>query len=143
MRFWDSSAIVPLLVAEATTALVAEAFTADPAVLVWWGTSVECVSALARREREGLGGTIVPEALRRLDALASAWDEVEPVERVRSVASRLVRVHPLHAADAMQLAAALVASEAQPETLPFVTLDRRLATAAEREGFAVIGPVEA
>jgi hypothetical protein len=46
--------------------------------------------------------------------------------------------HPLRAADACQLAAAWVAAEGQPETLPVVTLDGRLAAAAEREGFPVL-----
>lgn len=51
---------------------------------------------------------------------------------------RLLRIHELRAADALQLAAALVLAVFDPKTLPFVTLDACLATAAEREGFAVL-----
>ncbi len=51
---------------------------------------------------------------------------------------RLLRVHPLRAADAFQLAAAIAAADESPRSLPFVTFDSRLARAAEREGFPVI-----
>ena len=74
----------------------------------------------------------------RLTKLAKAWVEVQPSSSVRRVAIRLLRVHPLRAADALQLGAALVAAEDHPETLPFVTLDDRLADAATREGFEVL-----
>ena len=78
------------------------------------------------------------QALHRLTALAQSWRQIEPVSRVRQTAIRLIRVHPLRAADALQLAAALVGSEGQPQSLPFVTLDARLAQAAEREGFSIV-----
>jgi uncharacterized protein len=141
MRFWDTSALVPLLVTEQASAAALREYTADPEVVAWWGCEVECVSALARLEREGgiAVGSMV-EALRRLDAILLAWREVEPLSRVRQVAIRILRVHPLRAADALQLAAAIVASEDQPATLPIVTLDERLAEAAEREGFPIVRP---
>jgi predicted nucleic acid-binding protein len=141
MRFWDSSAIVPLLAGETYTGPMTREYEADPAMLVWWAASVECASALARREREGrLRGAPMSEALERLASLQSAWREVEPVDRVRRAAMRLLRVHPLRAADALHLGAALVAAEDNPRTLPFVTLDEELSLAAEREGFVVVGP---
>ncbi len=141
MRFWDSSAIVPLLVDEATSAAMLSKYELDPEMLVWWVTEVECVSALARLERESLlDAPSMGHALRRLDALARAWREIQPVARLRQTAGRLLRVHPLRAGDALQLAAAIVAAEDYPETLPFVTLDERLALAAEREGFVVVDP---
>ena len=141
MKFWDSSAIVPLLVGEPWSADVLGEFERDPEMLVWWASEVECVSALTRLEREGaLSAAGMNEAVRRLSALASSWRTVEPVERVRRGAIRLLRVHPLRAADALQLAAAVAASEGQPQMLAFVTLDDRLALAASREGFAVRAP---
>ncbi len=116
----------------------------DPEVLVWWATEAECVSALARLERKAnLDASAMSQALRRLDALGRAWREVQPVARLRQTAVRLLRVHPLRAGDALQLAAAIVAAEGHPETLPFVTLDDRLALAAEREAFAVVHPAPA
>jgi predicted nucleic acid-binding protein len=141
VRFWDSSAIVPLLVDEPAHAAAAHEFGRDPDVLAWWATPVECVSALARLERDGaLTADGVRDSLTRLDALAAAWHEIQPVAPIRQRAIRLLRVHPLRAADALQLGAALVAAEDQPSSLPFITFDERLALAAEREGFVVVQP---
>lgn len=140
MRFWDSSAIVPLLVEEAATTATLRALEADTAVIVWWGTTVECISALARREREGVVPDDMSTAIARLDRLAEAWEEIQPSEAVRRTAIRLLRTHPLRAGDAMQLAAARIASEEHPETLAFVTFDDRLMAAAQREGFAAVRP---
>jgi hypothetical protein len=50
---------------------------------------------------------------------------------------RLLRVHPLRAGGALQLAAAIIAADFQPNALEFVTLDARQADAAEREGFRI------
>jgi predicted nucleic acid-binding protein len=142
VRFWDTSAIVPLLVGERASAAVLAALADDPQVVAWWGTETECVSAIARLERDGaLESAGATAALRRLDALAATWHEVQPVPVLRRTSIRLLRVHPLRAADALQLAAATVVAEGHPATLPFVTLDLRLAEAAEREGFPVITPV--
>lgn len=141
MRFWDSSAVLPLLVGEATSAAVMRTFESDPEVVTWWATEIECVSALAHLEREGsLTSASTVEALHRLGALARAWQEVQPVAAVRQTAIRLLRVHPLRSADASQLAAAIVAAEGHPATLTFVTLDDRLIQAAEREGFPIFRP---
>lgn len=141
MRFWDASAIVPLLFAEPTHAAARADFERDPEMVAWWGTSIECVSAIARREREGsLSSDGMASALRRLDGLAASWHEVEPTSRVRLAATRLLRVHALRAADALQLAAAIVASEDGRSLLILVTYDERLADAAAREGFDVVAP---
>ena len=145
MRFWDSSAIIPLTVTEASTEGMLAIAQEDPVMCVWWATEIECVSALARLEREGaLTDSGATGALERLDLLAESWNEVQPVVAVRSAARRLLRVHALRAADALQLAAAVVAAEGQPASLEIVTLDERLAAAARREGFTVeaIDPAE-
>jgi len=141
MRFWDSWAIVPLLVdAPSTPGVVAE-LRLDRDIIVWWATQVECVSAIAGLEREErLDAVGTANATGRLDDLIHAWQEVQPVERVRQTANRLLRVHSLRAADAFQLSAAIGASEDQPSSLTLVTLEDRLARAAEREGFKVVSP---
>ena len=144
MRFWDSSAIVPLLVAEPSSVAVMGAYELDPEMVAWWATEGECVSALARLEREGsLTAPSMTHGLRRLEGLARSWREVQPVMAVRDTAVRLLRVHPLRTADALQLASAIVAAEGHAASLPLVTLDERLAQAAEREGFMVVRPDQA
>jgi predicted nucleic acid-binding protein len=141
MRFWDSSAIIPLLVEEPSSPAALAEYRRDPEQAVWWGSEIECVSALSRLEREGaLDGGAVREALERLSWLAAAWLEVEPVERARRNAVRLLRVHPLRAADALQLSAALIVAEDEPASVEIVTFDDRLAQAAEREGCRVVKP---
>lgn len=140
MKFWDSSALVPLLVEEEATLLLRDLYLGEPGAIAWWGTPVECASAVSRLEREDkLSPTAATEALERLDALARHWHRIEPLDAVLETARRLLRVHPLRAADALQLAAAFLASEGRPSTLEFVCLDERLAIAAQREGFPVRG----
>ena len=139
MRYWDSSALLPLVVLERTSEAMQGLLTADRDVLTWWGSRVEAASALSRLAREGaLEGGRLEAAFARMNALARTWDEVLPTDSVRDQAIRLLRVHPLRGADALQLAAAVVASEHQPGSLPLVTLDYRLREAALREGFAVM-----
>ena len=139
MRFWDASAIVPLLVAEAQTRQVQALAAGDPVMLVWCATAVECASALARLARDGmLDETAETQAFDRLRHVASGWHEVDAGDQVRETAVRFLRVHPLRAADALQLAAAFVLAERRPSTLELVTLDDRLAVAARKEGFVVL-----
>jgi predicted nucleic acid-binding protein len=136
VRFWDSSAIVPLLLEDSARKDLLELLERDPSMLVWWGTPVECASAIARRQREGaLALEEAGAALARLQSLSKAWAEIAATKPVRDAAQRLLRVHPLRAADSLQLAAAIVASEGDPASLPFVSLDERLNEAASREGF--------
>lgn len=138
MKFWDTSALVSLLLEEPATASTQALYDEDPELLVWWATPVECMSALSRSERDkSEAPDAIKIALQRLRALAENWNEILPAQSVRRHAERLVRSHPLRAADALQLAAAVVAAEADPWSLPFVCLDRRLAAAALKEGFSV------
>lgn len=139
MNFWDASAIVPLLVREESSDHLRSLLARDTAMFVWWGSEIECVSAIARREREGmLDVQPAIASLERLQQLAQLWNEIDPTDEVREVATRFVRVHALRAADALQLAAAFTAAEQRPRSLNIVTLDQRLAAAARKEGFAVI-----
>ncbi len=144
MKFWDSSAIVPLLMSEASTRHLQALAANDPAMLVWWGTELECASAIARLERDGaLDEAAVTLAFERLKQFAGGWHQVDPSDAVREAAVRFLRVHPLRAADSLQLAAAFVAAERRPASLEVVTLDDRLGVAARKEGFALIEGPEA
>ena len=139
MNFWDTSALVALGVAEPHRRTALRILEADDRMAVWWGAPVEYVAALSRRERDGsLTTTEVSEHLARLLALSQVWYEVQPGRRLRIVAQRLLRVHPLRAADSLQLAAALAVAEGDPWSVGFVCFDARLNQAASREGFAVL-----
>jgi len=139
MKFWDSSALVPLLVRERASDEMLELYRLDPEILAWWGTPVECASAISRLSREGgLSTSAMADSLHRLAGLEAGWHEIEPGESVRETAQRFLRVHDLRAADALQLAAAFLASEGHPRTLQIVSLDQRLNAAAYLEGFEVI-----
>lgn len=142
MRFWDTSAVVPLLVAEAATSAMSQLLRGDAELIVWWGTRLECTSALARYDREqGFPAAHLLRASTRLGTLSTRWAEIVPTETLRSTAERLIRTHPLRSADALQLAAAWAASDGQPEQLAFVSLDVRQRDAARREGFPVLPEV--
>ena len=139
MRFWDSSALVPLIVAETLSETMRALAEDERRIVVWWAAPVECASAVARRERAGdLDPEGASDALATLDSLVAEWSEVPPTPQLRDEAGRLVRVHDLRAADALQLAALQAASERRPRTLEFVALDDRLALAARREGFPTL-----
>jgi predicted nucleic acid-binding protein len=140
MIFWDASGIVPLLVTEPLSESVRALLRSDPGMLVWWGTPIECASAIARREREGGLTPAQADASRaRLAHLCAAWNEVLPSEDIRFHAARLLRLHPLRSADAIQLAAAWVWAGGRPRQHAFLTFDARLRSAARLEGFGVPG----
>ena len=139
MKFWDSSAIIPLCLKEPASETIRALAKSDEDIIVWWGTMVECLSALSRRRRErSISADAERRARNALKALASAWSEVQPTEIVRQRSERLLMVHPLRAADSLQLAAALVWSEDRPQGLEFISLDKNLCEAAFKEGFIVI-----
>ena len=138
MRYWDSSAVLPLLLEEPQTATVQNLYERDSVLLVWSLTEVEIGAALARRAREGFEAEALERARRELSKLVDRWGEISALQPVHARAIRLVNTHTLRAADALQLAAALVASDERPESLPFVCLDDRLRDAARREGFPVL-----
>ena len=52
MKFWDSSAIIPLCVKEGASEAVKGLLKNDEDVVVWWTTRIECLSALSRRQRK-------------------------------------------------------------------------------------------
>jgi predicted nucleic acid-binding protein len=139
LRFWDTSALVSLLALETSSWKTRELYRQDREMVLWWGTPVECVSSLARIEREGKVAAV---------ALQRAWSvfrnlraravEIQPAEDLRLSAEHLLSRHPLRAADSLQLAAALAWRQGYPGGASFVTLDRQLRSAAALEGFRVL-----
>lgn len=139
MKFWDTSAIVPLCVEELVSSTAKSILRKDPSIVVWWATRTECVSALVRQLRDGSLGSVGERQARQvLETLAKAWTEVQPAEALRGAAERLLAVHPLRAADAFQLAAALQWCQRQPSGMALVSFDARLREAAYKEGFAIL-----
>lgn len=139
MRFWDSSAVVPLVCRETQSARCRAWLRADPVVIVWAFAATEVVSALTRKRRDGtLKQEVFARARLRLDKLERSWSEVIQYDTVRARARRLLETHPLRAADALHLGAALVACEEHTTGVEFVTFDTRLAEAAEKEGFQIL-----
>ncbi|MEN6370757.1 MAG: PIN domain-containing protein [Armatimonadota bacterium] len=138
MKFWDTSALFVLLAVQKGSSNAAEIFNSDPEVAIWWGTPVELASAAARLKRMGeVDEADYARIFSKIGPLAQSAEEVQPSEEVRQTALRLIRVHDLRAADALQLAAALVWTRHVPAGLDFVCLDARLSIAAEKEGFSV------
>ncbi|MBI3925644.1 MAG: type II toxin-antitoxin system VapC family toxin [Armatimonadetes bacterium] len=139
MRFWDSSALLPLVFEEPTRIEMLDLLDQDDRMVLWWGTSVECHSALNRRFREGhLPIDELQIARDSLRMILQAAEEVQPTETLRILAHRLVGVYPIRAADALQLAASLVWSENQPSGRELVCLDQRLRQVGQQEGFTML-----
>ena len=139
MRYWDASALVPLVVAEPDSDRVRSWLSVDDGIVTWAWTSTEIVGAVERRAREeSLSLQQRREALARFAALADAWDEVTDMLAIRSRANSLLARYPLRAADAGQLGAAVLVREQLAGELVFVCLDLRLSLAAERESLRVL-----
>jgi len=137
--FWDASGVVPLLISEPRSRAARRVLRADRTIVVWWGTSIECLSALARREREGgVSRAGAARARKNLDGLRGYWKEVLPSDELRQLAEDLLLRRSLRAADALQLAAAFVWARGRPRSHAFLTLDGDLARAGRQEGFDLV-----
>jgi len=135
--FWDSSALIPLFAAQTQTERVSQFF-AKYRIAVWWSTAVEIVSGLTRVERMGEidhDEFLVGKQLAQ--TVAATWVSIRPSERIAAEACSLFEAHPLSAADALQLAAALEWCEGKPHGNVFLTFDKRLREAAGLAGFTL------
>ena len=114
-------------------------YSGDAVVLAWVLSDVEVRSALCRLGRDGaLDRAQMQEAIVRVESFWESVHVVSSVEAAKMRAKRLLGIHDLRAADALQLAAALTAAYDDPLGWQFVCLDERLGEAASREGFAVV-----
>ncbi len=139
--FWESSALVPLVLPEPTSDDLSKRFEGDPRPAMWWATPVEAHSAVARAVRERRASQDDASASAgRLAAIRAGTYEVTASDDLRRRAMRLLSVHRLRASDALQLAAALAWCEEQPSGETFVCLGKRLREAARREGFTLLPP---
>jgi uncharacterized protein len=139
VKFWDSSAIIPLCLKEPASDIVKNILIEDEDIVVWWAARVECISAMARRRREGtLKNEDELKAKALIAMLSKTWSEIQPGELMRQRAERLLMVHPLRAADAFQLAAALIWAQENPSGMDIICLDQNLREAASKEGFGIL-----
>jgi len=137
--FWDSSALITLLAAQPGASELEKIARDAPSMVLWWGTRVELASGACRLRRSGnLDERKQHDLFGMIERVTSDADQIEPTEQVRAASIRVLRVHSLRAADALQLAAALAWTDHSPSGAPFVCLDKRLREAAEREGFTVL-----
>jgi predicted nucleic acid-binding protein len=136
VTYWDASALVPLVVREATTEFYTK-IAKETQIVTWWGSCLECTSAIERLARRGSAPAQVAESYRMLELLAGEWREIGSSEKLRRAAARTLKTHVLRTSDALQLGAAIIASGFEPHTARFVTEDKHLRQAADREGFVV------
>ena len=135
MRFWDTSALIPLMVKEERSEDMRSLARADPHIVTSTYTIVEIASANWRRRHAGELDHETAE--RNFAELSETWIEVPVTRDVLDAAVRVLSRHSLRAGDALQLGAAHIASGQQP-SLVFVALDEDLKAAARAEGFQVL-----
>jgi predicted nucleic acid-binding protein len=139
MRFWDSSALIPLLIREDSSEQMRQLLASDHHILASAITPIEIQSSLwRRRHHQEMDADQHTTAEQAFGKLSESWSEIEDTPVTRQIALELITRHVLRAADALQLAAAVVACGKDPQSLSFVTLDRDLAAAARSEGFPVL-----
>ncbi len=138
MSFWDSSALVPLCTNEPRSIPAGKLWKQFPEKFVWWETSVEISSALARLERENkISLPQRQKAEKRLEILEKVWTEIQPESRIKELARTFPSKYKMKAADSLQLAAALVWCKEQPKGKDFISGDEKLIKVAESIGFAI------
>lgn len=133
--YFDTSAFVPLLVAEPGSPKCERLWTVADAVVSSLLLYAETAAALAQAERlERIDGTTYRACMRRLDAL---WDEVNVISVGEALVKRaglLARVHGLRAYDAVHCAAA---ERVKDEELVVASGDHLVLAACEAMGLAV------
>lgn len=137
MRFWDTSALVPLITKEEKTPRMQEVIASDRNIAVSFITPVELTSTIWRRGRR-YDQALFRRSLFKISELEANWTLVDDFEPAIKLARQLITKHVLRSGDAIQLAAALLMAGEHPEELPFVTLDNDLSRAAREEGFLVV-----
>jgi uncharacterized protein len=138
MRFWDTSALVPLILDEPASARMRAVFAEDPNILTSAFTPIEIASAVWRRRHAGeLSVAAHQEADALFADLSTSWVELPVSQDAIDAAMGAMSRHSLRAGDALQLGTAIVAAGSASKG-HFVTLDDQLIAAARAEGFPVL-----
>ena len=139
MRFWDTSAIIPLIIEQDYSEEIKNILKEDSNIIVWWGSIIECHSALSRLVREkSLDFDSINYAVKLLNILQQNWTEILPCTILRDQAIRIISVHGLKTLDSLQLASALIWTNKTPANNYFVSLDQQLRVAAAKEGYQIL-----
>jgi predicted nucleic acid-binding protein len=137
--FWDTSAILPLCCSQIFTVQSKKFYRKFPKTVIWWGTSVEINSGLARLKRNNhLDEKEVIKSLKLWEKFRINSRVVLPIEKIILLAEDLPERYELRAMDSFQMAAALVWCQEKPRNRPFVTADDKLSKAVEKAGFTPI-----
>ena len=137
MRFWDTSALVPLMIDEPRSEEMRALAQQDAHIVTSAFTVVEIASANWRRRHAGeLSMSAHETADRNFAYLSETWIELPITQDIIDAATSVLSRHTLRAGDALQLGAATVATG--QIRLTFVTLDKGLAAAAQSEGFPTL-----
>jgi uncharacterized protein len=111
----------------------------ETAAVCWWFARVEVRSTLERLRRESdLSLPAYSASRQRLETTLASWREIAPDDTVRELAYLQLERFRLKAADALQLAAALVWCKQNPRGRLFVCSDERLTGAASDAGFTAV-----
>ena len=142
--FVDSSALAKRYVIETGSAWVRSWILPSTGniIVISALTTVEVVSLLMRREREGTISVRDRVAVQNtfLRHVEDVYLTVEIDDVVLMYARNLLTRHVLRTLDAVQLACALAAVRTLGVKMTFVSADRRLLAAASAEGLAVDDP---
>lgn len=104
VAFWDSSALVALILEEDTAEELRQILLGDRNINIWWATKVELASAVYRTYRMGeVPEQALPGLFKQIEQLTVQANEIEPTPEIRNVAYRILRIHNLRAADASNL----------------------------------------
>ena len=137
MKFWDTSAIIPLFINEELTSTAKSYLEQDKQMMIWWGTSIEVYSTVSRLEREGVLSEQEQESvISCFRELEETSIEIHPQDSIKKTAKRLVRNHAIKTLDALQLASCIFANN--EFTVKMVTFDERLRRIAQKEGISVL-----
>ncbi len=139
IAYFDTSAIVPLLVHEPTTDHCARVWNEATRIVCARLVYPEACAALARAVRmQRLTSAQMVAATAELDDLVDQVDFIEITENLARVAGRLAQQHGLRGYDAVHLAAGVTIAD---HDVVFVTGDADLAGAATASGLATAIPV--
>ncbi|MGA2083124.1 MAG: type II toxin-antitoxin system VapC family toxin [Holophaga sp.] len=135
--YFDTSALVKLFVEEAHSTEVRTAARLANICVTGRIAYVEFLSALARREREGMDPAV---AQRIRDAFEAAWPDLMVIEVGRAItvrAAAFARLHRLRAYDAIHLASAQEIHETVPDMV-FACFDDLLNLGARNQGMKTL-----